>query len=188
MRRLLFAVLIAASVSVALQAPAQAAAPPPVLGPDHKLLNGGRPAEHVAFPAIRNWPALKITLARTRCFGSCPAYTVEIGGDGRVSYLGQAFVGVKGEAGGRISRAQVRRLYDAFRKAQFFWLQDGYVAQVTDLPSTRIAISFDGRSKQVIDYAGVGIGMPREVVDLETLIDAMAGTEKWIKGGETESR
>ena len=160
---------------------AQAAQAPRADGPGYKLGNGGRPPQRIAFPAIRDWHSLKITLSRTMCFGACPSYHVEIDGNGHVSYTGEANVAVKGDASAEIPRAQVRRLYNAFRKAQFFWLYDAYRAPITDLPEYHIGISYDGHSMDVVDYMGQGIGMPRAVVDLERLIDKTAHTERWVK-------
>jgi hypothetical protein len=149
-------------------------------GTDRKLPNDGRPAHRVPFPAIGDWRSLKITLTRTMCFGTCPVYTVEIDGDGSVVYNGGNFVVERGERRAKIAPEQVRALYEAFRKAEFFWLLDGYHSGVTDMPTQTLTIAFDGRSKQVVDYAGAMIGMPRGVGELERLVDTTANTARWI--------
>ncbi|MEI9887488.1 MAG: DUF6438 domain-containing protein [Rhizomicrobium sp.] len=174
--------VLALSLAVLAAAPASAAEAPRPQGPHFRLPHGGRPPHRIAFPRIRNWHSLKFTLRRSMCFGTCPCYRVEIDGDGHVSYLGEANVFVKGEASARVSRAQVRRLYRAFRKADFFWLYDAYRAPITDLPEYRVGISYDGRRMEVLDYMGQGIGMPPAVVELERLIDKTANTARWIKG------
>ena len=89
-------------------------------------------------------------------------------------------VGALGHRGGHVSQADLRHLLDAFRKAQFFWLLDAYHAPITDLPSHKVSLAFDGRSKTVVDYAGTAIGMPQDVVGLEQLIDKIADTAQWI--------
>ena len=160
---------------------AQAAQAPRLEGPGYRLPHGGRPPHRVAFPAIRDWHSLKFTLRRTMCFGACPSYHVEIDGDGHVSYTGEANVATIGTASGEISHADVRRLFGAFRKAQFFWLYDSYRAPITDLPEYHVGISYDGHSMEVLDYMGTGIGMPPAVVDLEQMIDKTANTAQWIK-------
>ncbi|GEM_PF-2451728 len=153
-----------------------------VSGPNAKLPNGGRPAARVPFPAIADWSSLRITLVRSVCFGACPAYTVEIDGDGTVRYHGERYVAVTGNRTDRIDAAKVRALFDRFRRADYFWTFDHYRAQVTDLPQFTTSISFDGHSKSVSDYAGRWIGMPEDVYDLEGAIDEAAGTGKWVKG------
>ncbi|HEX4301447.1 MAG TPA: DUF6438 domain-containing protein [Rhizomicrobium sp.] len=180
MRFRLFAVLIAAFLSVCAQASAYAASAPLALDPDHKLPNAGRPEQRVAFPAIRDWRSLKISLRRTRCFGRCPSYTVEISGDGAVAWTGEAFVQAVGARHARIPVAKVKTLYRAFREAQFFWTLDIYRARITDLPTYTVSISYDDHAKSVIDYAGMAIGMPQEIVGLEQLIDKTANDARWI--------
>jgi hypothetical protein len=49
-----------------------------------------RAKEHVGFPEIQDWNSLRVTLRRTGCFGSCPAYTLVVYGDGRVHYDGRS--------------------------------------------------------------------------------------------------
>ncbi len=151
-------------------------------GPNARLPNGGRPQKRVPFPEIRDWSSLRITLSRSVCFGACPAYTVEIDGDGTVCYHGEHYVAAVGDRTDHIDAARVRALFEQFRRADYFWTFDHYRAQVTDLPQFTTSISFDGNSKSVSDYAGRWIGMPEDVGDLERAIDDAAGTEKWVKG------
>ena len=138
-----------------------------------------RPAVRTPFPAIADWSSLRIRLLRTPCLGRCPAYSVEINGDGTVVYEGEHFVARQGLHTAHIPDQAVRRLYDAFVKAEFFWTFDEYRSPVTDFPTYIVTLSFDGRSKTVVDYAGKLEGMPREIVDLEEAIDATAGTRQW---------
>ena len=141
-----------------------------------------RPERPIPFPEIRDWKSLKITLVRTDCFGPCPVYKVEISGDGTIAYRGYRFVAAKGWRHAKTSAEAVRDLYARFKKADFYWLYNEYAAPVTDLPSYHTSISFDGRTKQVMDYGGSAIGMPIDVRDLENQIDSVAGTEKWVRG------
>lgn len=139
-----------------------------------------RPAVKVPFPQIRDWSSLRIRLERTTCYGWCPAYSVEIDGNGSVSWFGWHFVEAKGSRTSRVPQEKVRALYDAFVKADFFWTLDEYVAPITDLPTSTVTISFDGKQKMVVDYAGGHVGMPKVIDDLEDAIDALAGTKEWI--------
>lgn len=134
------------------------------------------------FPDIRDWKTLRITLDRTMCFGTCPSYTVQISGDGSVLFQGRACVATKGEQRAQIPEAAVKDLVAKFRAAEYFSLRDSYRAAVTDNPTTTTSIAFDGRKKAVSDYVGGSVGMPRAVSDLESAIDAAAGTKRWISG------
>lgn len=149
-------------------------------GTDRKLPNGGRPAEHVAFPPIKDWSSLRISLQRTMCYGTCPDYTVTIAGDGTVTWDGGRFVKVHGPATAHIALEKVRALFERFRKAEYFWLLDKYTAHITDFPAQNTTIAFDDHMKSVNDYAGQMIGMPEVVSELERAIDETANTAQWI--------
>ena len=117
-----------------------------------------------------------ITLQRTICFGACPAYTVTIAGDGRVEYVGEQFVRVRGKETATIPPEQVAALVEAFETAGFFDLKNEYTANITDLPTTITSIRIGDRFKRVIDYYGA----PQVLKDLERSIDKVAGTARWV--------
>ena len=152
------------------------------MGGIKKLPHDGRPDAKVEFPQIQDWKSLKISLQRAPCFGSCPAYRVDIHGDGTVVYDGQMYVAIPGIHKAKITDDSVHSLFAAFQKADFFWLLDSYAAPITDNPTKVISISFDGRTKDVKDYVGRAIGMPQVVTELESLIDTTADTKKWVVG------
>jgi hypothetical protein len=176
-RRIVIAGLAAAGLAAWAAQGGQALGDPAL----HPAL-GHRPAAKIAFPVIADWSTLQIRLVRTPCFGRCPAYSVEIRGDGTVVYEGEHFVEVQGVHLAHVPDATVRRLFDAFVRADFFWTYDEYRSPVTDLPTSIVTISFDGHSKTVVDYAGEQQGLPKAVADLEDAIDAAAGTRHWIEG------
>jgi hypothetical protein len=132
------------------------------------------------FPEIKSWASLRITLERSLCLGDCPSYAVQIAGDGRVFWRGGQCVAEKGERKARIAPAEVQALVGKFRDAGYFDLKDRYAAAITDQPTYRTSIRFDGRSKSVSDYAGAMAGMPKAVTALEDAIDKAAGTARWI--------
>lgn len=134
----------------------------------------------VAFPEIYDWNTLRITLSRSGCYGKCPAYKIEIHGDGTVLYDGEANVAHKGRHTAKISRATLVELVDFFRKANYFSLRDRYVSSISDNPVYETSITFDAVSKSVLDYVGQNVGMPSTVSDLEAAIDRISGTSKWI--------
>jgi len=136
---------------------------------------------HVPFPEIRDWNSLRITLSRSGCYGMCSTYEIEIHGDGTVLYDGQAYVGTTGKQKARISHASLVKVMDTFRKVDYFSLAAGYMSGVTDMPTYASSISFDGRSKSVLDYVGREAGMPPGVSDLEAAIDRLSGSSKWIR-------
>ena len=139
-------------------------------------------AKHVPFPQVHNWNSVKITLSRTGCFGSCPSYELEVHGDGTVFFEGRANVAINGPHRGSVSRDAVLQMVEAFRAADYFSLKDKYMWAVTDSATYTTSISVDGKTKQVVDYVGVQVGMPESVSKLEESIDRLAGVERWTKG------
>ena len=142
--------------------------------------------KHVPFPQVHNWNSVKIVLSRTGCFGTCPSYRVEVHGDGAVLYDGGSYVAITGSHRASVLSGVVSEMVEAFRAADYFSLKDKYMWGATDLPTYKTSISIDGRSKEVVDYAGQQVGMPESVSKLEQTIDRLSGVERWTKGnGET---
>lgn len=125
---------------------------------------------------------VKIRLERGACFGSCPAYVVEITKDGSVTYEGLSSVAIGGRFHSQASSSDVDILVEAFRQADFFSLRDEYMASVTDNPFYIITLTLDGRTKKVVDYVGREAGMPDAVTFLEKEIDRVAQTSKYVTG------
>ena len=137
---------------------------------------------HVPFPQVHNWNSVKIVLSRTGCFGTCPGYRVEVHGDGTVLYDGRSYVAITGSHRASVSRSAVAEMVEAFRAADYFSLKDEYMWGATDLPTYTTSISIDGRTKQVVDYAGERVGMPESVSKLEKTVDLLSGVERWTRG------
>jgi len=146
------------------------------------------PKRHVPFPTIHDWNSIRITLSRTACFGTCPAYRVEIHGNGTVLYEGQMYVALTGTHRGSIGKETVSELVEAFRNIDYYSLQDEYVWGATDLPTYETSIAIDGKSKAVKDYAGEQVGMPLSVSTLEMEIDRLVDTERWTKGNQNTAK
>jgi hypothetical protein len=134
-----------------------------------------------------------ITLQRTVCFGACPDYKLTITADGTVTFEGREFVKVKRTVKGRISRDDLRSLIAAFEAASYFSLNDSYSTQKdgcpevwTDNPTAVTSIRMNGKTKTISHYYGCQTGSgtsvyPNALTYLETQIDQIVGTEKWIK-------
>jgi Domain of unknown function (DUF6438) len=123
---------------------------------------------------------VEITLSRSVCYGFCPDYTVTVTGEGEVRYVGRAFVNVVGEARASVPRAEVAALLARFDAIGFERLRDEYRAEVTDNPTYVVTLTRNGRSKRVEDYVGIAVGMPESVRELQTEIDRVAGTARWV--------
>jgi len=100
-----------------------------------------------------------ISLERTGCFGSCPAYKVTIDARGGVTYEGKSCVAVVGLRKTSVPTFRFQRI---LREAEnlSFWnfkskydLRDCYT-DAGDLPTIAISISRNGNSKSVSYYTG----------------------------------
>jgi hypothetical protein len=134
-----------------------------------------------------------ITLERTVCFGACPSYKLIVAADGTVTFEGRQDVKVKRLVKGHISLEDVRSLIAAFEAASYFTLNDSYQTQEdgcpevwTDNPSAITSIRMNGKSKTISHYYGCQMGSgtaiyPNGLTYLETRIDQIVGTDRWIK-------
>jgi hypothetical protein len=132
-------------------------------------------------PAVRADSNVEITLSRSMCYGRCPVYKVSVSTKGIV-FDGEVFVAAKGRHTDTIDPGAVRALARKFVEADFYSMRDKYVAGVTDNPTYTLSVDIDGHKKQVVDYVGQWVGMPAVIVELEDDVDALAHTERWIKG------
>ena len=140
---------------------------------------GAQPTPHTDFPEIRDFKSLRFDLDRTGCFGTCPQYSIEVRGDGSVTYYGSWYAEYCGQWRGTIPESSVRELVSQFRAADYFRLNREYSVNATDLPTYTTAIAFDNIAKCVADYGGNLVGMPASVRELENAIDRLAGPEHW---------
>lgn len=137
---------------------------------------------HAQVPPIRDWNSVKVELSRTGCLGTCPAYRVEIHGDGTVLYDGGLFVAITGHHRSSAPHEIVKQLLEAFQTAHYMTLRDRYTWNVTDLPTIKVRLSADGKSKEIVDYGGERAGMPKSVSALEEAIDRLSDSARWTKG------
>jgi Domain of unknown function (DUF6438) len=132
----------------------------------------------VPFPTVHDWGTVMITMTRTRCFGSCPDYQVQIRGTGDLAFKSTFPKEVERQK--KVSREELERLMDKFRAANFYAAETRYEMPVTDLPTCSTYISINGQSMSVTDYGGWMAGMPASLRDVELAIDELAGTAKWL--------
>jgi ankyrin repeat protein len=139
------------------------------------------PKVHVRPPTLNPDSKILITLERTACMGSCPAYKVDLSVNG-VVFDGYFNVAAPGRHALGIDPAQVRALAQKFVNGDFYSMEPKYEYGVTDNPTFTLSIDIDGHRKKVVDYVGDEMGMPEVISDLEEAVDSLAGTDRWIQG------
>jgi hypothetical protein len=120
------------------------------------------------------------TLERSGCYGSCPAYRVDVHGDGRAVYTGSHYVDVVGEHRYTVAPEAVARLLDSVRAKGLWSLRASYRAGVTDNPTYKVTMRLGGQTHSIEDYVGSAVGMPASVTEFEKEIDDAAGSKSWI--------
>lgn len=136
-------------------------------------------------PAKRRAPSdvtadrVRISMERTECYGTCPAYFVEVRGDGTAIYEGRSHVTVLGKHQYRVDPAKVAQLVERARGADLWSAERRYAAAITDNPTTTLWIAFGKQEREIVDYAGERVGMPVAITGFQDLVDELAGTRQW---------
>jgi hypothetical protein len=117
---------------------------------------------------------VRIRLQRSGCFGTCPSYSVDILGDGRVRYVGRNFVSVEGAHEFRIPQTAVADLVAHARALDIWSMEPAYRAPITDNPTYRVQLDLGDASHAIEDYVGEKAGMPPEVTQFEDEIDRVS--------------
>jgi len=141
---------------------------------------------------------LKVTLDRTSCLlnSSCPVYSVTITGDGVVLWRGIERIAALGDRRARVSPDKLDALDAAIDRVRFFELDDE--GQPLPHPCTtanssacraRKPVQCDGTPHAIVIVRRNGarhrVDDPNclsrsPAVELEQLIDRVAGTQRWI--------
>lgn len=131
-----------------------------------------------------NGPELLLSLKRTPCFGRCPVYTVQLFADGRVHWTGDANVRERGDREGRLSADEISKIAARIEATDFAkWKPDYMNHQVTDMPGAVVT----WKGKTIRHYHG-DESAPVDLTALETDLDVLLGTAKWIRGEEASDR
>ena len=131
--------------------------------------------------------AVRITLERGPCYGTCPVYSVTLNGSGAVLFEGRRFVADTGISTGSVPRARIDSLVAELTAGGYFDFADRYVAgepgcvqYATDLPSVNTEVRAAGRSKRIEHDHGC-MEAPTALTALEGRIDSVAGVARWIR-------
>ena len=122
---------------------------------------------------------LRVTLERTPCYGTCPAYTLTLNADGTAAYLGRLHVSRLGAYQGTFSNQALQRLVPLLDRWDFWKMKSRYESLATDLPSQTVTIETNRGKKSVYNY---GMGSPASLRELHAWIDAVGeSVRNWSK-------
>lgn len=135
-------------------------------------------------PSFTSAGSAVISLERTPCFGTCPAYRLVIYEDGTVVFMGYRFVAETGIHVGQIGAEAVTALVEKIVAAGYFGWDDAYLDQrVTDLPTVYISVLGEADRKQIAHYLGDS-GAPEALAEVEAMIDSAVNVSQWVAGVE----
>jgi hypothetical protein len=122
-----------------------------------------------------------------RCFGACPAYSVEVDVSGRVVYRGGYNVLTVGAGTAHLDRAALAALRRAIETAGFRAVSEDCCGcnDMTDMDSLTLTVADGAAPKTISVYHGCK-ATPASLIALERSIDRIVGTETWI--GSLEDR
>ncbi|MDR7316055.1 DUF6438 domain-containing protein [Brevibacillus nitrificans] len=123
-----------------------------------------------------------IMLERTMCYGNCPIYRVEIYHNGIVRWEGIEFVSKVGSYSWKISQEKIKKLHKLlldFDFRTYDYQPTGLIK--TDHPSCITTVRYcDGFKKEINHYLGDEL-LDESITVLETEIEKLAGTRKYIR-------
>jgi len=150
------------------------------------------PSRNIHLNHPRNLDSVTVELSRGPCFGSCPAYTVTVRGDGQVQYVGQRRLpGIQTKKSGTVGREKVVEILQVLDRVEFMTLEGHAFFWAFDTPTVGVRTSLDGKTKQVASdasFVGSPKGRQARFVEATREIDAILASSAWLKcEGECEN-
>jgi hypothetical protein len=129
---------------------------------------------------------LTITMHRHGCEKRCPVYKVIIFGDGTSIVVGEHYVKTPVLDKVALTSADVGRLVDAFKSADYFHLEDIYGYRGKGCASTApvdeqvvvTTIVMNGNGHSITHHRGCGGAVSERLTSLENTIDQVARTAR----------
>jgi hypothetical protein len=143
------------------------------------------PARSIDLSHPRNFESVTVELSRGPCYGSCPAYTVTVHGDGQVQYVDQpGHSRIQTTKSGTIAREKVLQILQALDHVEFMTLEGRAFFWAFDTPTVGVRTSVDGNTKQVASdeyFVGFPKGRQARFVEAANKIDAILASSAWLK-------
>ncbi len=133
--------------------------------------------------AVTTAPEALVSLERTPCFGACPVYVVSVLSDGTTRFEGKRHVKITEPVEVKLEASVLEKLKAAFEKSEFAKWPDYTRTSVSDMPT--VVLTYEGHT--VRHYRG-DEKAPPELTALEDEVDAIIGTDRWVKGTGAETQ
>lgn len=134
-------------------------------------------------PGVKKDSGVLLSLQRTACYGACPIYLVEVLSDGTLHFKGERHVKVTEPVELKLEPSVLEKLTARVEQSGFAAWSDFTTNEMSDAPT--VVLTFKGHA--VRHYRG-DTRAPAELTALEDEVDALLGTDRWIKGTGTETQ
>ncbi|MDP3570501.1 MAG: DUF6438 domain-containing protein [Archangium sp.] len=133
--------------------------------------------------AVTTTPEALVSLERTACYGACPIYAVSVLSDGTTRFRGERHVKVTEPVEVKLEPAALAKLKAAFETSGFEKWPDYTRTNVSDMPS--VVLTYKGHT---VRHNRGDEKAPPELTALEDEVDAIIGTDRWVKGTGAETQ
>ncbi|MDP2274041.1 MAG: DUF6438 domain-containing protein [Archangium sp.] len=133
--------------------------------------------------AVTTTPEALVSLERTACYGACPMYAVSVLSDGTTRFRGERHVKVTEPVEVKLEPAALAKLKAAFETSGFEKWPDYTRTNVSDMPS--VVLTYKGHT---VRHNRGDEKAPPELTALEDEVDAIIGTDRWVKGTGAETQ
>ncbi len=121
--------------------------------------------------------SLLIRMEKTGCYGTCPAYLLEISDVGKIQFKGYGHTRVD-SASSQLTSEEIRDLRTLVSDKEFQALEKEYIANVSDLPFTHLTIPTE-KGERRISCRG---RMPDAFSTVSSFLSDMVESKGWANG------
>lgn len=131
----------------------------------------------VAKTLVETDPSLLISMQKTGCYGTCPAYLLEIFNEGKMKFKGYGHTRVD-SASSQLTQEELHELRTLISDKAFQDLEDEYIADVSDIPFTHLTFP-EEKGRRKISCRGT---MPDAFASVASFLSEKVESKGWIKG------
>lgn len=149
-------------------------------------LQGVRQQSGLAVTNRQPPPLDSVVLERTRCFGPCPAYRLVIDGQNVTHFISLGPVDSGRTDSGPATLFALQKIYQLMLFSYFRSLPDTIQSsplcgpRASDYPTATTGIYGHAIQKRVVHYEGCRWS-PGILTDLESAIDSLANSSRWVR-------
>lgn len=118
-----------------------------------------------------------ITFDKKSGRGINPTYSIKIFESGLILFNGVKNTAKIGKYKKQLDKKELKSLSQKFIDADFFSFKDEYTSKITDLPTTYISFTDNGKTKKIRDY----YGSPVKLKELEKIIENIVNENDWTE-------